>query len=306
MAINRDSYERIYGSALFDELHNFFPELMYDERIFSTEPYMWMRHRMTTLFPDTFARQRTLYNIYHAAPRRTQYENWRFSNFPSVGLNTAPRSTPAFHTNPVLIEPVRRVPIATTPIRLSPTVRAQAAPRTYASVASAGTTVADLTSINNLFNNVFGAALTQEMNLINTGGANNNTMFNNNDLIGLLAGTAGLFPMTDVPVIPSSSDVESHSEIYSRTNIPSDTICGICQEHNNETIDSNTWRRLHCAHYFHRACIDQWFARGAYCPLCRHDIRVAVTNRSTAPMVSTIAATTTAASTISATTRMSS
>ena len=63
MAINNQRYETVYGSALFDELHNFFPELMYDEVIFPTEPFAWMRHRMTTLFPQGFTRQRSLYNI---------------------------------------------------------------------------------------------------------------------------------------------------------------------------------------------------------------------------------------------------
>jgi len=115
MALNRRNYEHLYGSALFDELHNFFPELMYDEQIFPTEPFLWMRHRLHTLFPDIFTRQRTMYNIYHAEPRRAAYETWRFSSFPSVGVPTASRLSSPIRSRTVLIDPVVRIPPVRTP-----------------------------------------------------------------------------------------------------------------------------------------------------------------------------------------------
>ena len=45
------AHQHIYGFSLFDELHNFLPELLYDDELFSDLPFRWMRARVRTLFP---------------------------------------------------------------------------------------------------------------------------------------------------------------------------------------------------------------------------------------------------------------
>jgi len=196
MAFNPRNYESIYGSPLIDELHNFFPEFMYDEQIFGAEPYMWMRHRITTLFPQTFVRQRTLYNIYQSTSRRSDYETWRFSTFPSVGLRGTPRFSPPIRTEPTLIEPVIRVTPVRTPVRTQEQI--------------------DFSLLNTTLTNLLNSALTEEA-----------TIPTNNDLLRML--------MVDVPVIATNDVIARHSEIINRDAVPADTNCAICQERNHET-----------------------------------------------------------------------
>lgn len=247
MTFNPRNYESLYGSPLIDELHNFFPEFMYDEQIFGAEPYMWMRHRLSTLFPQTFVRQRTLYNIYQATPRRTEYETWRFSAFPSVGLRGPARFSNPVRREPTLIEPVVRVRI---PARTQEQV--------------------DFSLLNTTLTNLLNSALADETMTITP---------NNNDILRMLYGTAGMPPMVDVPVTATNDVIAIHSEIINRDAVPADTNCAICQERNHET--ETVWRKLNCSHYFHRTCVDRWFSSNVHCPVCRYDIRTAYVPQST-------------------------
>lgn len=52
-------------------------------------------------------------------------------------------------------------------------------------------------------------------------------------------------------------------DIVSRT-------CCICQE---EIVFKNLIT-LHCQHYFHQSCLQEWFQHKPVCPICRHDFRV--------------------------------
>lgn len=48
--------------------------------------------------------------------------------------------------------------------------------------------------------------------------------------------------------------------------------CAICQDRMEA---QNATRKIHaCGHSFHTECIDTWFERSVSCPVCRHDIRV--------------------------------
>lgn len=73
-----------------------------------------------------------------------------------------------------------------------------------------------------------------------------------------------------VPVYPSNEEIESATSRYNASRRQED-ICAICQD----DIEANQeMRRLnHCGHYFHRDCIDTWFQGNVHCPTCRHDIR---------------------------------
>ena len=257
MALNR-TYEHIYGSTLFDELHNFFPELMYDEHIFSTEPYIWMRHRMHTLFPQ-FTRQRTLYNIYNAEARRADYETWRFASFPSVRVQNSPRFSNPVRTNATLVEPVLRNPVPP-PVRITTRILPPEQ--------------VDFSLLNTTLTNLLNTAFTEETTVPTR---------TNNDLLRLLYGTIPF--QTDVPVIASSDIIARHSEIVGRETVPTDVNCAICQERNN---DVTTWRKLNCTHHFHRTCIDRWFERDVHCPVCRHDIRNTFVPPSTITQSSTL------------------
>lgn len=76
MAYNINRFETIYGFSFLDEIHNFFPELLYDEGIFPHTMLRWMRHRVSGLFPNVYVRQQNMYNIYNADPRMRSYLQW--------------------------------------------------------------------------------------------------------------------------------------------------------------------------------------------------------------------------------------
>lgn len=74
----------------------------------------------------------------------------------------------------------------------------------------------------------------------------------------------------DVPVLPTARQISAGSTSVSLTDVPTDTACAVCQERGD---DAEEWRKLHCGHFFHNRCIVQWFERGAFCPVCRADVR---------------------------------
>jgi hypothetical protein len=80
----------------------------------------------------------------------------------------------------------------------------------------------------------------------------------------------GAFLDTRVPVFPTADQINNATTVY-RVNRRQDDICAICQD---EVESNQEVRRLdHCNHYFHRNCIDTWFQGNVQCPTCRHDIR---------------------------------
>ena len=220
-----------------------------------------MRHRMRTLFPQTFTRQRSLYSIYNAEARRADYETWRFSSFPSVRVQNSPRFSNPIRTNTVLVEPfLRNPPAQPPPVRIT----TRTVPQDQV----------DFSLLNTTLTNLLNTAFTEE-NTVPTQ--------TSNDLLRMLYGTIPL--QTDVPVVASSDIIARHSEIVGRETVPTDVNCAICQERNNDVA---TWRKLNCTHYFHRLCIDRWFERDVHCPVCRHDIRNAFTLPSTTTQSSTL------------------
>ena len=64
-----DTFEYPYGFGMLDELHNFFPELLYDDNIFSNRTIAWARHRIQTLFGESYNRQQHMYRIYQQRSR---------------------------------------------------------------------------------------------------------------------------------------------------------------------------------------------------------------------------------------------
>ena len=72
MALPR--YQYIYGYSLFNDLHNFLPELLYDAEMFPSRTFDFVRYRMSYLFPQDFSYQQHSYRLYAAATRRSAYQ----------------------------------------------------------------------------------------------------------------------------------------------------------------------------------------------------------------------------------------
>jgi len=83
MAFSQTSYQNIYGFHILDELHNFFPELLYDEQLFTHDMFAYMRFRCRSLFPE-YLRQQNIYHIYQQNVRRNEFQHWRNTNMPHI------------------------------------------------------------------------------------------------------------------------------------------------------------------------------------------------------------------------------
>ncbi len=73
-----------------------------------------------------------------------------------------------------------------------------------------------------------------------------------------------------IVVAPTATQLAAASSTYAApTRL--DTPCAICQD---TIAEGDQVRKLnHCDHFFHRSCVDTWFQRNVRCPVCRHDIR---------------------------------
>ena len=94
-----------------------------------------------------------------------------------------------------------------------------------------------------------------------------------NSLLSLLSlpmGQTIYNAMENVVVRPTQAQITAATSILTVTDM-SDTTCTVCQE----TIEPDVpVRRINqCEHQFHKACIDRWFERSVFCPMCRQDIR---------------------------------
>jgi hypothetical protein len=87
------NYTFMYGFSLLDDLHNFFPEILYDDTLFPDPRFSWFRHRTSTLFPSVFPRQNNMYRIYHASQRQSAFNTW--VNSQTIGIQNSVATTPA-------------------------------------------------------------------------------------------------------------------------------------------------------------------------------------------------------------------
>ena len=69
-----------------------------------------------------------------------------------------------------------------------------------------------------------------------------------------------------VAVLPTAVQISAAVEL--NVTPPAGELCAICQD----TMAIST-RLVQCRHYFHHACITQWFGTSVRCPVCRNDIR---------------------------------
>jgi hypothetical protein len=239
----RESFEPVYGFELLDDMHNFFPEIMYDDGLFQDEMTTYMRHRMRTLFPTVYRRQENMYNIYDRVNRRRAFSSWRASR----GVPVVPPVPPT----PIRVRPPPQWDMSGAPVLETPPLRRTVGvaprnpfrrapwPRSQTSVIMTDTAE----EIPGLTNGLLGLLT-----------------------MGLGLGTAEGFQ--DVEVAPTPAQIGAGSEL--RESVSADAVCAICQDHGAE---GTPWRVLRCSHMYHMACIDMWFANHVACPVCRTDIR---------------------------------
>ena len=278
MATTPPIYEHVYGFDIFDTIHNFFPEIMYDNDIFTNDMEMWFRYRLSVLFPAMYARQQNLYRIYRSNTIRTDYDNWRQSNdlfltrpmpmrFGPSRYRNMPQ--PTIQRNNTRTNSIPSTPIATQPSRTMPNSRINQS--TYPAQNPVANQPMEFRRVTRTPNVIQPSPESLLISILNPEIRNEMSILSNL-ATHLWRDMDAQEIYNDVLVAPSAQHIEQASIVQENSQIPSETVCAICQDHETAT-PTNTWRILNCQHSFHKNCIDTWFEQNVHCPVCRTDIR---------------------------------
>jgi len=302
------SAETIYGVQLLDDLHNYFPELLYNSgRFQNVQDVLQYITSVTRRRFDLFSYGREVYSTHLANAQRTVGQQAMDVEQPIAQVPvqhatitprvphvpmftaTAPVATPPQPTAPqapVQITPqyvpspyLPQEPIPTTPSLLQPIVPTRPARRTYASFFTQPIQQQPLSQVPSQ-QSMTGLESLLQLLQAPTPQPIITTTYTTSDeeatslLRSLLSGERGGLPasfLEPVPVFPTREQVQRGSTV--RTLDVSDVAntCTICQD---DMSVGNMIRTLNtCQHTFHISCIDTWLTYNVRCPVCRHDIR---------------------------------
>ncbi len=248
------TYQRHYEVGLLDDIHNYFPALLYEPERFSNvaDVLNYVRQCVANRFDLFSAGQR---NYSAAAPR--QHLPAASPIQPSRGgfgsARRAQQQPPA--TAEIQIEVEDFVPHAAQR-RAMPGIPLRAAQQLFPTeIESAATDLLNLLSPNS----TVGAGVSPFSLL---------SLFNNLNTISAPMGPGPNF-MEPVVVRPTAAQIAEGTAI--EVVDAEEEVCAICQDQMEPGSESRVIH--HCDHRFHPGCIETWFQRDVHCPVCRHDIR---------------------------------
>lgn len=266
-------YQQHYGYTLLDDLHNFYPEILYGD------PGQWQNVPQLIRYIQNQTMNR--FNLYHRGGRQwTESQNRERALAelmePRVQTTVLPPVQPVQET----VTPQRRVrprPIPTAPVRIPrPSVRIPPPGNSPAYLSEnedeeAETTHVAASLINTIQNMITQDPLTATVQSMLDLGAGprrvaqftvpHNFLYTN------------IVSNEDIPIVPTQNEISRATRVYNATtaDTSAEDVCAICQD--NYTDGQPIRRIMHCDHKFHKSCIDTWFGRNTHCPVCRHDIR---------------------------------
>jgi hypothetical protein len=247
-------YERVYEVGLLDDLHNFFPALLYQPTRFDS-----VRDVLEYVIQQT----QDHFNLFNRG-----FRNYRADFQPGVRRTAGGGATvdvavnETVHITPIMTRAVGTAPPATTTTTAPPPTATTAPPPQF----GVGFGVFDQDDT---------ALLQGVQGLLNLMGGGLGGVGGGIGLNGLLnvGGAGGIIPQNLTPVIvaPTIDQIAAATEIRMASTADETINCSVCQE---SVVDGQALRSInHCGHTFHRNCIDTWFRTSVRCPVCRHDIR---------------------------------
>lgn len=232
-----NEYVTIYGVGLLDDLHNYFPELLYNSERFASvqQVLQYIISNVHNRF-DLYGYGRSLYS-------RTPTETPAYSFTEGIRGHTPPQAQP---------------------------------PATFTGQQAAATVIADplyswipIGRTNNIDENV-DASVRLLTSLFTGFPIMEDLRFVNRVASNVAAGRISGEFMEPVVIRPTQEELARATSLETLTTNASN-MCSICQE---EMVTGEEVRTIQaCTHGFHRRCIDTWFTRNVRCPVCRHDIR---------------------------------
>lgn len=264
--------EIIYGVQLLDDIHNYFPDLLYNNQRFTTvQSVLQYITSSTRRRFDLFSYGRTQYSNRNNNRVSREEETKEDESENDVEHNDDSEEEEV--AEPVSTRqsgPAQTLQSSTTSARGSSPLPGPRQPinRTYSSVLNGPYTQ----SLYSILPTIDSMIYTTMPTLPNFEGVD---QIESN----LISAIAGLLPSNNqlsrsfldpVPIFPTPAQVQAATTIRTLESDIEDN-CSICQDimRNGETIRHITA----CNHMFHRSCIDTWFVRNVRCPVCRHDIR---------------------------------
>jgi hypothetical protein len=267
------SYETLYGVGLLDDLHNYFPALLYD-----TEEFRTVQDVLQYISLQT-RRRFDLYSFGLAS-----YEGAESSSAAASSANAipVPRNDQFYQYNrgagaggasssvPPPPPPPPPQSSQTTQTRTTSPQQTMSRATRYLFQDPFGNELGDI----NMNTNVVTALLSGlEPRFVRR---NNAQVDELTAIASLLLGmnrnineVAGLGrTMEPVIVRPSPEQIERATELITA---PAEQDCAVCQDSITPSQDCRKIR--HCGHSFHKDCIDPWFRQNVACPVCRFDIR---------------------------------
>ncbi len=236
-----------YGIQLLDDLHTYFPDVLYNPRRFLT---------VQSLLAYIQEQTRNQFDLFGRAQRQHLQTSPPSVQQPRRGMTVPRGADPMLDPISTLLSAAAAIPeppvVAPVQHQIPVTVRVRPGEQ-------------DRTMIQSLFrmqqpldNNAQTVDfLSRILNLGTTMGF---------DEVNINANF-----MEPVPVVPSQEQIESATTLRGATNADETAACSICQD---TFASGQAIRRIHqCNHEFHRGCIDTWFQTNVHCPMCRCDIR---------------------------------
>lgn len=244
------NYQEVYYYGLLDDLHNFFPAILYQPRRFQTvqDLFTYIHQQMGEHF-NTFDRARNAYERQHG-----------FQTVPigPNGLRATIVPPPIRPTQPTQPQGPRvTTGFTTETIDLTPLFTTNLRRQTTGGGLGARLPGGDLEEITTEFGipTMLGGA---------AGGG------------GILDQLANLLTRAAEPVVvaPTPQQIERATTIRVPYSTEDSVSCAICQDPLEPETEVLPLREIiHCEHVFHQTCIDRWFQRNVRCPVCRFDIR---------------------------------
>lgn len=259
----------VYGVQLLDDLHVYFPDILYAPRNFQSVPDImnYVQRQMAHHF-NIFDRERasaghSSVNTIHNTPITNLRQ-------PSRLLRT-PASTVSRNPPPIVRQSATTAAQEMEEELGSITITAAAPPLRVSNPATNQGTL-PRTTTRTITNDLLTAMLTGS-DLPPAAGTDPMVTLLNSLLFA--PGTAApTFPpnfLQPVPVRPTQEELDAGTTLRAAQAADEQNNCAICQDHFTEGQAIRSIR--HCSHAFHRGCLDPWLDQNVHCPVCRHDIR---------------------------------
>ncbi len=285
-------YNYIYRVPLFDDLHNYFPEILYGSptRFGSVDDLLLYVRQQVRWHSDLYRIGQDTYQRLPQDPRRP------------VAPASAPVAAPV--PPPAAVPPAVPAPAPAQQRQpnLNPWFSSSPSSPSYTTGSSTGSPDASPIRNNNIVplpppvpnrpvymrgtanlldglrprvirNDVLGTNLFDNlMNIFmqpNVPGATTISIFGT----GLTDAALEDALRTASPVIvhPSNEQIDEATTILTAATEHLQSQCMVCLE--NFIVGQELRKIDFCNHIFHKSCIDTWFERNVRCPMCRHDIR---------------------------------